>query len=76
MSLLKLSTTCDKLDTSRNGLKKLIARDSTFPRPIKLGNTMQSPVYFDSTEIDQWIESKKAARATLVANDSNIGGAA
>jgi predicted DNA-binding transcriptional regulator AlpA len=76
MSLLKLSTTCDKLDTSRNGLKKIIARDSTFPKPIKLGSHIQSPVFFDAAEIDQWIESKKAARATTAANDSNIGGAA
>jgi predicted DNA-binding transcriptional regulator AlpA len=72
MSLLKLSTTCDKLDTSRNGLKKLIARDSSFPRPIKLGSNIQSPVFFDAAEIEQWIESKKAARAMPAANDAEV----
>jgi prophage regulatory protein len=72
MSLLKLSTTCDKLDTSRNGLKKLIARDSSFPRPIKLGSHIQSPVFFDAAEIDRWIESKKAARVMPAANDAEV----
>lgn len=60
--LKRLNHTCDYLDLSREGLRKLLAKDSTFPRPIKLGDSMQSPVYFDVAEIDAWIESKKAAR--------------
>lgn len=60
--LKRFNTICSELDLSREGLRKLQAKDPTFPRSIKLGDSMQSPVYFDSNEIDQWIESKKAAR--------------
>lgn len=62
MTLLKRVTVCRQLGMSSNGLHKLAAKDPTFPRPLKLGETMQSPVYFDSSEIEAWIESKKAAR--------------
>ena len=73
MSLIKQSSVCNELSMSRNGLKKLIAKDPTMPRPIKLGNTRQSPVYFDSGELEAWIESKKQARTMPAANDSNVG---
>jgi len=62
MTLLKRATVCLQLGMSSNGLHKLAAKDPSFPKPIKLGETMQSPVYFDSAEIEEWIESKKAAR--------------
>jgi prophage regulatory protein len=62
MPLKKQATVCKDLETSRNGLAKLSAKDPTFPRPIKLGNTKQSPVYYDADELNAWIESKKAAR--------------
>jgi predicted DNA-binding transcriptional regulator AlpA len=54
------STACQMLDIGRDGLKKLIAKDSTFPRPIKEGNTRQAPVYFDYGDLMKWHESKKA----------------
>lgn len=50
------------MDVSVNGLRKLAAKDPTMPKPIKFGLTKQSPVFYDSDEIDAWIESKKAAR--------------
>lgn len=60
--LKRLNHICDYLDLSREGLRKLQAKDHTFPKSIKLGDSMQSPVYFDVAEINAWIESKKAAR--------------
>ncbi len=60
--LKRLNHICDYLDLSREGLRKLQAKDPTFPKSIKLGDSMQSPVYFDVAEINAWIESKKAAR--------------
>lgn len=62
MTLLKQSTLCNQMDVSVNGLRKLAAKDPTMPKPIKFGLTKQSPVFYDSDEIDAWIESKKAAR--------------
>jgi len=60
--LKRQNTICSELDLSREGLRKLQAKDPTFPKSIKLGDSMQSPVYFDVAEINAWIESKKAAR--------------
>ncbi|AXI02605.1 helix-turn-helix transcriptional regulator [Aquirhabdus parva] len=62
MPLKKQATVCKDLAMSRNGLFKLAAKDPTFPKPIKLGETRQSPVYYDADELTAWIESKKAAR--------------
>lgn len=49
------------LDMSREGLRKLINRDPTFPRPIKLGESRQAAVFFDAQQIEQWLELKKAS---------------
>jgi prophage regulatory protein len=51
------------LDLSRNGLTKLRAKDPTFPRPIKFGQTKQAVVFYDANELAAWIEAKKAGRA-------------
>lgn len=45
---------CDLLSSSRDKLDSLIKRDSTFPRPIKEGNTRQAPVYFDYQSLMDW----------------------
>jgi prophage regulatory protein len=74
MTLIKRLTACRVLDTSRNGLEKIAAKDETFPKKIKIGNTKQSPVFYDAGEIAAWIESKKAARVQAAANDSTVGG--
>ena len=47
-------TACQMLDLSPEGLRKLIAKDATFPKSYKAGNTRQSPVYFDYAELVQW----------------------
>lgn len=56
------STACQLLDLSRDGLKKLIDKDPTFPRPIKEGCTRQAPVYFDYGDLMKWHESKKVCQ--------------
>ena len=65
MALLKKITAQKILDMSKSGLDKLVANDPTFPRPIKMGESRQSAVYFDESELNAWIESKKAARPVL-----------
>ncbi|WP_235985128.1 helix-turn-helix transcriptional regulator [Acinetobacter baretiae] len=45
---------CELLSSSRDKLDSLIKRDSTFPRPIKEGNTRQAPVYFDYQSVMGW----------------------
>ena len=57
------TSTCKLLDLSREGLRKLIKKDPTFPRPIKEGNQMQSPVYFDYLELVEWHKSQKGEKS-------------
>ena len=54
-------TTCQMLDLTSEGLRKLIAKDPTFPKPYKAGTTRQAPVYFDYAELVQWHKSQKQA---------------
>ena len=60
--LKRFNTVCSDLDLSREGLRCLIAKDPTFPRVIKCGDTKQSPIFIDASELAEWVESKKAAR--------------
>lgn len=56
------TSTCKLLDLSREGLRKLIKKDPTFPRPIKEGDQMQSPVYFDYQELLAWHKAQHEPR--------------
>ncbi|ENX50045.1 MULTISPECIES: hypothetical protein [Acinetobacter] len=56
-------TACQMLDLSPEGLRKLIAKDATFPKSYKAGNTRQSPVYFDYAELVQWHNNQKQTNA-------------
>ena len=47
-------TASELLDLSREGLRKLLKKDPTFPRPIKSGTHIQSPVYFDYQQLIEW----------------------
>lgn len=51
--------TCEILNISRDNLRNLIIRDQSFPRPIKCGDKIQSPVYFDYNDLTQWHEKQK-----------------
>lgn len=61
--LKKFNEVCGLLSLTRDGLRKLQLKDPTFPKPIKLGDSKQAPVFFDIKEIEQWLELKKAERA-------------
>lgn len=65
--LKKFNEVCDLLSVTRDGLRKIMLKDKDFPKPIKLGDTKQAPVYFDIKEIEQWVEIKKAARYEVTA---------
>ncbi len=50
---------CRMLDVSRDTLRVLILRDPTFPRPIKLGDSRQSPVFFSHSDLVEWHNKRK-----------------
>ncbi len=61
--LKSYNTVALSLDLSREGLRKLVKRDPTFPQPIKLGESRQAAVFFDVQELEQWLENKKASQS-------------
>lgn len=60
---IQFSTTCQLLDVTRESLRHTIRKDPTFPKPIKMGTSKQSPVFFDYQELVEWHNSKKEAAA-------------
>ena len=65
--LKKFNEVCELFSVTRYGLRKIMLKDKDFPKPIKLGDTKQAPVYFDLKEIEQWVEIKKASRNEVAA---------
>ena len=61
--LKRFNEVCSLLSLSRDGLRKVQLKDPSFPKPIKLGDSKQAPVFFDIRELEQWLELKKAERA-------------
>ena len=51
---VQFKTACQILDISRESLRHLVRTDKTFPQAIKTGETKQSPVYFDYTQLVEW----------------------
>lgn len=51
---IQFKTACQILDISRESLRSIIRNDPQFPRPIKMGESKQSPVYFDYMAIIEW----------------------
>ncbi|MEK5743907.1 hypothetical protein VXE41_13295 [Acinetobacter variabilis] len=64
--LKRLNEVCKLLSLSRDGLRKLQLKDPSFPKPIKLGDSKQSPVFIDMKELESWLEAKKEQRNTGV----------
>ncbi|ENU4056152.1 transcriptional regulator [Acinetobacter baumannii] len=56
---VSLPRACELLDISRESLRHIVRTDASFPRPIKTGESKQSPVYFDYAELVEWHNSKK-----------------
>lgn len=61
-SLLTFAEVCSALRRSRATIYKMMAKDSTFPRPIKDGDSRQARAYFDAGELQTWIEQQKNKR--------------
>ncbi|ENV18715.1 MULTISPECIES: hypothetical protein [Acinetobacter] len=55
---IQFKTACQILDVSRETLNNIIKLDPDFPPKIKVGNSRQSPVYFDYMQIIEWHKSK------------------
>lgn len=60
--LIRQPALCQWLDVTRSGLTKLRAKDPTFPKPIKDGNTRQAAAYYVVAEVEAWLQAKIAAR--------------
>ena len=58
---IQFSTACQLLDVTRESLRHTIRKDPSYPRPLKMGTSKQSPVFFDYQEIVEWHNSKKEA---------------
>lgn len=57
---LSMNHTCELLDISREGLRKLMISDPTFPRGFKSNpDSRQSKVFFDYSSILNWYENQK-----------------
>ncbi|HAV4296953.1 MULTISPECIES: transcriptional regulator [Acinetobacter calcoaceticus/baumannii complex] len=56
---LQFKKTCEFLDISREKLRHLQQTDATFPKAIKMGESKQSPVFFDYAELISWHEKQK-----------------
>lgn len=64
---VQFKTTCQILDISRESLRHIVRTDAAFPRPIKIGDTKQAPVYFDYAELVEWHNKQKQSLAVLEA---------
>jgi prophage regulatory protein len=60
--LIRQPALCQWLDVTRSGLAKLQAKDPSFPKPIKDGDTRQAAVYYVVAEIEAWLQAKIAKR--------------
>ena len=61
-ALIRQPSLCEWLDITRSGLAKLRAKDPTFPKPLKDGDSRQAAVFFVVAEIDVWLKAKIEAR--------------
>ena len=58
---IQFKTACELLDISRETLRHIVRTDKTFPKAIKQGTAMQSPVFFDYAELMAWHQSQKSS---------------
>lgn len=56
---LSMNTVCSMLDVSREGLRKIMQNDPSFPRGIKSNQSRQAHVYFDYRALLEWHENQK-----------------
>lgn len=68
--LIRQPALCHWLDVTRSGLAKLRAKDPTFPKPIKDGDSRQAAAYYVVAEVDAWLLGKIAERDKPLGNGS------
>lgn len=69
--LFRTKDTCRHLNISKSGLKALRDKCPDFPKPIKIGNTRQSPVFYKKEDLDKWVANLNAETFNLESkNDS------
>lgn len=61
--LMTFGEVCSLMRKSRSGLYKLMASDSTFPKPVKDGAARSSRAFFVASEIATYQDAKLAGRA-------------
>lgn len=61
---VQFKTVCELLDISRETLRHRMRIDETFPKAIKMGESKQSPVFFDYAELMAWHEKQKLSLTT------------
>lgn len=59
---IQFNTVCKMLDMTRGSLRHLIQKDLTFPRPMKMGDSKQSPIFFDYQDVIDWHNQQKEDR--------------
>lgn len=59
LKMIRKHLLCDDFGVTADGLDKIIQRDPTFPRPIKMGSSRQAGVYFRISEVNAWLEQQK-----------------
>ncbi len=64
---VQFKTACELLDVSRESLRHIVRTDTSFPRPIKTGESKQASVYFDYAELVAWHNGQKQSLAVLEA---------
>lgn len=60
IQMMTFEEVCSLLRKSRSGLYKLIAKDTSFPKPVKDGEARQSRTFFADAEISAWQEARLA----------------
>ena len=64
---VQFKTACELLDVSRESWRHSVRTDTSFPRPIKTGESKQASVYFDYAELVAWHNGQKQSLAVLEA---------
>ena len=67
MQVLRLPHAIQKIGLSKSAIydrldKKSIRYDATFPRPIPLGGSKNSPIGFIESELDSWLQKQLERR--------------
>lgn len=61
-ALMRQPKLCAWLDMTPSGLAKLKAKDPTFPKPIKDGDSNQAAAYYVVAELEAWLAAQIAKR--------------